>query len=95
MPAGGRLRVFIDKDGDQLAVHVQDSGPGIPAAVHGRLFELFATGRKGGTGLGLAIVKRVVDDHKGTIRCETGPTGTTFVIRLPLQRSQDPSADSE
>ena len=69
-------------------IAVKDDGPGIPAKVHARLFELFATGRKGGTGLGLAIVKRVVDDHRGTIRCETGPSGTTFVIRLPLQRPE-------
>ena len=48
----------------------------------GRLFELFATGKKGGTGLGLAIVKKIVDDHRGTIACETGPHGTTFMIRL-------------
>jgi signal transduction histidine kinase len=89
MPAGGTLRVLIDKVGDQLELQVTDTGPGIPAAVHARLFELFATGRKGGTGLGLAIVKRVVDDHKGTICCETGPNGTSFVIRLPLSRSTD------
>jgi signal transduction histidine kinase len=93
MPNGGTLRVLIDKvadpAGDQLEMLVKDTGPGIPAAVHARLFELFATGRKGGTGLGLAIVKRVVDDHKGTIRCETGPGGTTFVIRLPLHRATD------
>lgn len=89
MPDGGRLRVLLDREGDQLVISVRDTGPGIPAAVHARLFELFATGRKGGTGLGLAIVKRIVEDHRGTIRCETGPTGTTFVIRLPLQRSPD------
>ncbi|MDX2091833.1 MAG: GAF domain-containing protein [Kofleriaceae bacterium] len=95
MPAGGTLRVLIDKVGDQLELQVTDTGPGIPAAIHARLFELFATGRKGGTGLGLAIVKRVVDDHKGTIRCETGPNGTSFVIRLPLTRSHDGHHDSE
>lgn len=89
MPEGGKLRVVVDREGDQLVISVKDNGPGIPAQVHARLFELFATGRKGGTGLGLAIVKRIVDDHHGTIRCETGATGTTFVIRLPLARPTD------
>lgn len=89
MPDGGKLRVVIDREGDSLLFKVCDNGPGIPAKVHARLFELFATGRKGGTGLGLAIVKRIVDDHKGTIRCETGATGTTFAIRLPLLRPSD------
>jgi signal transduction histidine kinase len=87
MPEGGRLRVLIDRAGDELVWMVKDTGPGIPVQVRGRLFELFATGRKGGTGLGLAIVKRIIDDHHGTIHPETGPSGTTFVIRLPLRRS--------
>jgi signal transduction histidine kinase/putative methionine-R-sulfoxide reductase with GAF domain len=89
MPEGGHLRVVIDRDGDQLVISVIDNGPGIPAQIHARMFELFATGRKGGTGLGLAIVKRIVDDHRGTIRCDTGPTGTAFVIRMPIQRPTD------
>ncbi len=89
MPDGGHLRVTIDKEGDDLVWAVRDTGPGIPDQVRGRLFELFATGRKGGTGLGLAIVKRIIDDHHGTIRPETGPSGTTFVIRMPLSRPAD------
>ena len=92
MPDGGSLRVVIDKDGDQLVVQVKDNGPGIPPQVHARLFELFATGKKGGTGLGLAIVKRIVEDHHGTVRCETASTGTTFEIRLPLQRHAESDA---
>jgi two-component system nitrogen regulation sensor histidine kinase GlnL len=71
---------------------VRDNGPGIPAHVHGRLFELFATGRKGGTGLGLAIVKKIVADHNGSVRCDTGPSGTTFVIRMPALRVADAAA---
>lgn len=87
MPEGGHLSVVVDRQGDDLVWTVKDTGPGIPAEVHARMFELFATGRKGGTGLGLAIVKRIVDDHHGAIRCDTGPTGTTFTIRMPAQRS--------
>ena len=87
MPEGGQLTVGIDRDGDQLVFAVTDTGSGIPDKVRGRLFELFATGRKGGTGLGLAIVKRVVDDHNGTIRCDTGSAGTTFTVRIPIQRA--------
>lgn len=86
MPDGGELKVVIDREGDELVCTVCDTGPGIPAQVRGRMFELFATGRKGGTGLGLAIVKKIIDDHRGVIRPETGPKGTTFTIRLPIQR---------
>ena len=86
MPEGGNLKVRIEKEAEEMVWTVTDSGPGIPAQVRGRLFELFATGKKGGTGLGLAIVKKVVDDHNGTIRCDSSPDGTTFVIRLPAGR---------
>ena len=89
MPDGGLLRVVIDRSGDDLVWSVSDTGTGIPDQVRGRLFELFATGRKGGTGLGLAIVKKIIDDHRGTIQPHTGPSGTTFVIRMPLTRSTD------
>jgi len=89
MPTGGKLRITVDKVGDEIQWTVSDTGPGIPPEVRGRLFELFATNKKGGTGLGLAIVKKVVDDHRGTIACESGSGGTTFVIRLPLRRSTD------
>ena len=86
MPDGGHLRVRVDKDGDWLVWTVSDSGPGVPLELRGRLFELFATGKKGGTGLGLAIVKKIVDDHRGTVACDTGEHGTTFTIRLPMQK---------
>jgi signal transduction histidine kinase len=89
MPEGGKLTVTVDKLDDFLTWSVRDSGPGIPAELHGRLFELFATGKKGGTGLGLAIVKKILDDHHGTIAVETGSTGTNFVLKLPLQRPTD------
>ncbi|HTR52270.1 MAG TPA: GAF domain-containing protein [Kofleriaceae bacterium] len=84
MPDGGKLAVRVELDGEELVWWVIDTGPGIPPEVRGRMFELFATGKKGGTGLGLAIVKKIVDDHRGTIACESGPGGTTFRIRIPV-----------
>lgn len=75
-----------DDGRDDLVCSIRDTGPGIPAEVQGRLFELFATGRKEGTGLGLAIVKKIVEDHRGTIRVDSGAAGTTFILTLPMQR---------
>ncbi len=83
MPGSGHFWLRTRLEGDHLILEAADDGPGIPLAVKARLFELFASGTKGGTGLGLAIVKKIVDDHGGTIGCETGPTGTTFTIRIP------------
>jgi len=93
MPGGGRFRISTGLDGDDwLVFEFADDGPGIPSEVQSRLFELFATGKKGGTGLGLAIVKKIVDDHHGRIQCDSGPDGTTFRIQLPRHRVQEAEA---
>src|SRR6185312_10809414 len=89
MPEGGKLRITCSREGDSLRWKVSDTGPGIPDELRGRLFELFATNKKGGTGLGLAIVKRIMDDHRGTISCESNSDGTTFTIELPIRRTTD------
>jgi signal transduction histidine kinase len=88
MPTGGTIRVGTAVDGDALVLTIADDGPGIPDEIQGKLFELFASGRRGGTGLGLAIVKKIVDDHRGSIAWSTGPKGTTFQLRLPLDRPE-------
>ena len=73
MPGGGHFWLRTRLEGDKLVIEAADDGPGIPPSVKARLFELFASGTSGGTGLGLAIVKKIVDDHGGTITCDTGP----------------------
>jgi signal transduction histidine kinase len=91
MAGGGVFSVSTRADGDSLIFEFSDTGSGIPPEMEGRLFDLFATsGKKDGTGLGLAIVKKIVDEHRGTIGYESrhgnGDSGTTFVVRLPLER---------
>ena len=87
MPQGGRFRVVVNREDDQLVFKFSDAGSGIPEDIRDRLFESFVThGKQGGTGLGLAIVKKVVEEHKGTIDFESEPgKGTTFEIRLPVE----------
>jgi signal transduction histidine kinase len=87
MPEGGKFRVATAVEGDQLVIEASDTGSGIPPEVQRRLFALFASGKRGGTGLGLAIVKKIVDDHGGSIDWSTGPTGTTFKIKMPRTRT--------
>jgi signal transduction histidine kinase len=89
MPTGGEFRIATRVDADQLVMEFADSGPGIPAELEGRLFELFASAKPGGTGLGLAICKKIVDEHGGNIFCESiSGRGTTFRVTLPNDRPE-------
>ncbi|MCB9729114.1 MAG: GAF domain-containing sensor histidine kinase [Deltaproteobacteria bacterium] len=82
---GGTFSIRVEGDDTQVVFHFSDTGPGLPDAIRGRLFEPFATwGKKHGTGLGLAIVKKIVDEHRGTISVDSEPgRGTTFSITIP------------
>ncbi len=83
MPTGGHFWLRTRLAGDMLVIEAADDGPGIPADVRARLFEMFASSKQGGTGLGLAIVKKIVEDHGGSIACDTSPAGTQFTIKIP------------
>ena len=88
--AGGVLTIGARMDGQELLIWVQDTGPGIPAAIEGQLFQSFVTmGKAGGTGLGLAIVKKIVEEHGGTVSVSSSSTGANFELRLP-QTSPNP-----
>ena len=90
-PAGGKVTVRCVRAGKSAEVTVSDTGPGIPAAEQGRIFDRFVradsarTRSQGGTGLGLAIAKWIAEAHGGRISVESTPgAGAKFVVRLPL-----------
>ncbi|HXJ10893.1 MAG TPA: ATP-binding protein, partial [Candidatus Limnocylindrales bacterium] len=88
----GRIVLSTACNGDWVEIRVADTGSGIPDAVQARIFDPFFTTKDvgKGTGQGLAIAHAVVvRKHQGTIQFETRKgAGTTFMIRLPIQRDQ-------
>ncbi|MDP2391259.1 MAG: ATP-binding protein, partial [Acidobacteriota bacterium] len=86
-PPGSVVRIEASADGDGVRLAVTDGGTGVAAAVQPRLFQKFASTRKGGTGLGLAFCRLAVEAHGGRIWYEPAlPTGSTFqfVIANPV-----------
>ena len=91
-PSGGAITVGASQLGGELIeIFVQDTGIGIPAGDHSRLFERFyrvdkARSREmGGTGLGLAIVKHLVRSQGGEVRVESAVGhGSKFIFTLPV-----------
>lgn len=87
MPEGGRIDISASRDGHTVVVSVEDTGPGIPPPVRGRLFEPFVTSGKNGMGLGLALSRQTVLDHGGDLWVEDSKRGgAQFRLRLPFPR---------
>jgi PAS domain S-box-containing protein len=89
-PAGGKIRMTINQDQEQLIIEISDEGIGIPQEEVDKIFDSFYrsknTGTIEGTGLGLAIVKRAIDIHNGEIIVSSELNkGTTFNIKIPLK----------
>jgi signal transduction histidine kinase/putative methionine-R-sulfoxide reductase with GAF domain len=85
--------VRAGRNGERMAIAVEDHGMGIAPDKLSRVFERFyrvedgGAERVAGTGLGLAIVKSVVELHGGTIRVESVVgQGSRFVMDLPLRQ---------
>lgn len=90
-PAGGTITIRSHTEGDLAAIEVVDTGIGIAAEHHERLFERFyrvdkARSRElGGTGLGLSIVKHLCQAMGGSITVESAPKrGSIFRVQIPL-----------
>ncbi|MCL2635939.1 MAG: ATP-binding protein [Betaproteobacteria bacterium] len=83
-PAGGKICLSGNCRGEQLAIAVRDSGPGIERTMQARIFEPFVTTKGQGTGLGLAIALGVARAHGGGIELfSQSGAGAEFVITLP------------
>ena len=84
---GGSVWVRTFRDGDAVVVQVSDDGPGIPPGIKGRVFEPFFTTKDvgSGAGLGLDVARRIVVGRGGKIALDSGPGGTRFEVRLPLE----------
>ena len=90
-PAGGRISVTAERDGNEAVITVADTGIGIPPANLSSIFEMFAQidgsieRSRGGLGIGLTLVKRLVEMHGGSIeaRSEGEGQGSEFIVRMP------------
>ena len=89
MPEGGTLRISSDAEveGGFVAIHVTDSGSGIPEHILQSIFDPFFTTKSTGkgTGLGLSVSLGIARSHGGDIRVSSRQgEGTTFTVLLPV-----------
>jgi PAS domain S-box-containing protein len=86
MPKGGWLSVTTRLEAGEVVAEVADTGSGIPSEHLARIYDPFFTTKSigRGTGLGLSIIYGIVQEHEGTIHCDSSVgQGTRFSLRLP------------
>ncbi|PJF36461.1 MAG: hypothetical protein CUN49_05345 [Candidatus Thermofonsia Clade 1 bacterium] len=102
-PANGEVRVQLSTQAENgltvAIIKVSDNGVGIPPEALVHIFEPFFRARTvqnvRGTGLGLTIAKQIVELHRGVISVESREgVGSTFTVRLPIQRHPDNNANT-
>jgi len=88
-PAGTSVRVSAERNGDRVALAVEDDGPGIAPHALVHVFERFyrgdTGGRASGSGLGLAIARELAEAMQGEIDLSSEPGRTVFTFSLPAQ----------
>tara|TARA_R110000868_G_scaffold778_2_gene5678 strand:- start:8599 stop:11064 length:2466 start_codon:yes stop_codon:yes gene_type:complete len=94
-PEEGEITVSARRVEDNIIVTFTDTGIGIPAEDHQRIFGRFERGaqpqsRRSGVGLGLSLVQSFISLHGGDVELESEPgVGTKVVCRLPARRAEE------
>jgi len=87
-PAGGRVEIAGALEDGQVALRVDDAGPGVPPALRRRALEPFFTTRAEGTGLGLSFVATIAELHGGRLEIEVERSplgGASVLVRFPFR----------
>ncbi len=96
--SSGRHEVHasVSSTGNEVAVTILDTGPGVPEQIRDSLFEPFVSeGKQSGTGLGLTIAHCIAAEHGGGVALVSSqPRETVFRISLPRLVSQEHFASS-
>ncbi|MEI6240294.1 MAG: ATP-binding protein [Planctomycetia bacterium] len=91
------IRVDIDRPAGLVRIIVADNGEGMSAETLSEIFNLFVSTKGArGTGLGLTVSRKILREHGGDIRAESGlGTGSTFTLEFPLTLEADGAGASD
>jgi signal transduction histidine kinase len=100
-PAGGEIRVELERQPEHVIIRVIDSGAGIRADQLERVFEMFAKiehsipNANGGLGIGLALARQLAEMHRGrlTAMSDGEGHGATFALLLPTVGARAPASE--
>ncbi|MFN0062502.1 MAG: sensor histidine kinase [Myxococcaceae bacterium] len=85
MPGPGRISASTCRQGSDVVLCIEDTGPGIPRDIRDKIFEPFFSTKASGSGLGLPIVNAIITQHGGSLSVEdVTKGGSRFLIKLPV-----------
>ncbi|MCG8468308.1 MAG: ATP-binding protein [Gemmatimonadetes bacterium] len=89
-PDGGRIVIsHLGPNGRRSVFRVRDTGPGVPAQIRDKVFDIGVTTKERGWGVGLSLTRRIIEDmHDGAIHLEDKPGGASFRLELPRVRER-------
>ena len=90
-PRGGHITVTVEREPQNVAIHIADNGIGIAAESLPRVFDMFVqidpalTRQHGGLGIGLSLSRALITRHGGSLEAasEGRGKGSRFTVRLP------------
>jgi len=83
----GELTILTEANSDYIKITIGDTGPGIPDEIKTKIFNPFFTTKDigKGTGLGLESAFTITAHHNGTLKFESVPGNTNFIVCLPIK----------
>jgi nitrogen fixation/metabolism regulation signal transduction histidine kinase len=87
--SGARVSIGWRRDGDRVAIEIEDEGPGLPESAN--LFVPFFTTKPGGSGIGLALCRQIADAHEAELSIENRTDGRGCLAVLKLEAVEPPA----
>ena len=90
----GSIDIEMIRNQAHTVITISDTGKGIDNTSIDKIFDRFyrvdaaRTSSVGGAGLGLSIVKKILDLHNSTIKVRSSGSGTTFIVRIPVDTTE-------
>lgn len=85
-----RVVVHASRVGREVAITVEDNGPGVPVAMASTIFEPYTSSKGVGRGIGLSVARSIAVAHGGNLQLENaggGGKGACFRFTLPARES--------